>query len=262
MISIVACCHSVKLCAHSAPGFPIATKWCCDQDVGVVPSSAFTQRTCDRCGSLWKRGDVVATSPVPLRWLCDSPRMGCAWRTTPYIYVAWTSNNRVIIACELYCCLLPQCEALRTCHSGFPIATILQTALFFFCQISSYVLKTNLWYRDLDKTSRPKLQISKFVHFPEIFPKIIITTLKLNFLNLFWLFLTYWYNREKRIELQKFYKTISLQHWQFQDKRLVTKTCNLSEQVRPETFKAETETRKNGLETKSQDFITANNPTK
>jgi len=37
--------------------------------------------------------------------------------------VARTSNNRVIMACELYCCLLPQCEALRTCRSGFPIAT-------------------------------------------------------------------------------------------------------------------------------------------
>jgi len=32
--------------------FPIATKWCCDQDVEVVPNSAFTHRTCDRCGSL------------------------------------------------------------------------------------------------------------------------------------------------------------------------------------------------------------------
>jgi len=29
-----------------------STKWCCDQDVEVVPSSAFTQRTCDRRGSL------------------------------------------------------------------------------------------------------------------------------------------------------------------------------------------------------------------
>jgi len=27
------------------------------------------------------------------------------------------------MACELYCCLLPQCEALRTCRSGFLIAT-------------------------------------------------------------------------------------------------------------------------------------------
>ena len=26
------------------------------------------------------------------------------------------------MACDLCCCLLPQCEALRTCRSGFPIA--------------------------------------------------------------------------------------------------------------------------------------------
>ena len=42
-------CEALRKC-HS--GFPIATKWCCDQDVEVVPSSAFTQRTCDRCGLL------------------------------------------------------------------------------------------------------------------------------------------------------------------------------------------------------------------
>jgi len=29
----------------------------------------------------------------------------------------------VIMACELYCCLLPQCEALRICRSGFPITS-------------------------------------------------------------------------------------------------------------------------------------------
>ena len=40
-----------------------------------------------------------------------------------HIYVARTSNNRVISLGELYCCFLPQCEALRTCRSGFPIAT-------------------------------------------------------------------------------------------------------------------------------------------
>jgi len=67
--------------------------------------------------------DILATSPVVLCWLFDSPRTGCAWRTTPYIYVARTSNNRVMMACELYYCLLPRCEALRTCRSGFPIAT-------------------------------------------------------------------------------------------------------------------------------------------
>ena len=45
---------------------------------------------------------TVATSPVVLRWLCDSPRTGCARRTTPYIYVARTSNNRMIVACNLW----------------------------------------------------------------------------------------------------------------------------------------------------------------
>ena len=34
-------------------------------------------------------------------------------------------TRRVIMACELYCCLLPQCEAVRICRLGFPIATVL-----------------------------------------------------------------------------------------------------------------------------------------
>jgi len=42
-------CEALCTCRS---GFPIATKWCCDQDVKVVRSSASTQRTCDRCGSL------------------------------------------------------------------------------------------------------------------------------------------------------------------------------------------------------------------
>jgi len=41
------------------------------------------KRTCDRCSSLWKGGDVVWISRLPLRWMCDSPRTGCARRTTP-----------------------------------------------------------------------------------------------------------------------------------------------------------------------------------
>jgi len=50
-------------------------------------------------------------------------------------------------------------------------------ALFLFYQIISYVVKINLSYRHLVETSRPKPEISKFVHFAEIFQKIIITTL-------------------------------------------------------------------------------------
>jgi len=62
---------------------------------------------------------MVATSPLALRWMRGSPRTECARRTTPYVCGA----NRVISSGDLCCCLLPQCEALRTCRSGFPIAT-------------------------------------------------------------------------------------------------------------------------------------------
>jgi len=31
----------------------------------------------------------------------------------------------VITTCDLHCCLLQQCKALRACHSGPPIATLL-----------------------------------------------------------------------------------------------------------------------------------------
>jgi len=105
--------------------FPItAICWCCGQDVNAMPSAAFTKRTSDCCGSLYKGGNVVATSPLALCWMCDSPRMGSAQiRTTPiYLYVAWTSKwsrgwSLFIVACY------HKCEALRICRSGFVIAT-------------------------------------------------------------------------------------------------------------------------------------------
>ena len=103
---------------------------------------------------------TVATSPLVLRWMGDSPRTDCAWRTTPtykwheqaIIKLSWcvssvdtnmwmTERNnqhtqRVIVACDHYCCLLPQCKALRTCRLGFPIATAhCQTHAELFCNI-------------------------------------------------------------------------------------------------------------------------------
>jgi len=63
---------------------------------------------------------IFATAPLALRWMCDSPRTGYARRITP-IYLARTSHNRVISSRDFYlcCCLLPQCEALRTCRSAW-----------------------------------------------------------------------------------------------------------------------------------------------
>jgi len=53
-----------------------------------------------------------------------------SWRGSSADINLWTIERndqrprRVIMACELCCCLLPQCEALRICRSGFPIATL------------------------------------------------------------------------------------------------------------------------------------------
>jgi len=52
--------------AHCCSAIPITTKWYFDQDVKVVPGTTFTKITCNRCGSLQKRGDVVATSLLAL----------------------------------------------------------------------------------------------------------------------------------------------------------------------------------------------------
>ena len=62
----------------------------------------------------------------PLGWRCAECAVHHKWNVREeqhHIYVVRTSNNKVIVACDFYCWLLPQCEALITCHSGFPIAT-------------------------------------------------------------------------------------------------------------------------------------------
>jgi len=48
---------------------------------------------------------------------------GMCAKNGAHIYVTRISNNRVITAHDLCYCSLPQCEPLRTCRSGFPIAT-------------------------------------------------------------------------------------------------------------------------------------------
>jgi len=45
---------------------------------------------CTRDAYSWS-DSCVATSPVMLRWLCDSPRTGCAQRTK--IYVCGTNKQ-------------------------------------------------------------------------------------------------------------------------------------------------------------------------
>jgi len=48
---------------------------------------------------------------------------GMCGKNNTIICVARASNSKRDCKHDLYCCLLPRCEALCTCRSGFPIAT-------------------------------------------------------------------------------------------------------------------------------------------
>ena len=123
VISIVACCHGAKLCAHAPRDFrsqqngAVTRMW---RSCGVQPSHKERTIGVVRC----KTEGILLQ---PLRWCCVDYMIHHERDMRyeqKYIYLAWTSNNRVISSGDLYCCLLPRCEILRTCRSGFPIATV------------------------------------------------------------------------------------------------------------------------------------------
>ena len=123
MISVVACCHGAKFCAHAARDFrsqqigAVTRMW---RSCGVQPSHKERAIGVVRCK---KEGMLLQ----PLRWRCVNCMVHHerdVREEQKYMYAARTSNNRVISSGDLYCCLLPRCEALRTSRSGFPITTV------------------------------------------------------------------------------------------------------------------------------------------
>ena len=74
----------------------------------------------------------------------------CA-KSNTQIYVTWTSNNRVISSGDLYYCLLPQCEALRTCVRAFWSQHKKYTSLSVACLIHENGQRgTCTWFRSCD----------------------------------------------------------------------------------------------------------------
>jgi len=140
-------CEALHTCRL---GFPITTKWCFDQDVKVVPDATFTKRMCDRCGSLQKGVDVVATSQLILLWKCDSPQMRCAQMAThKYMWreqaiIEWSRQVISIIACghSVKLCAL----AVR----GFWSQHKKYTALSFACLILYMKMSRDELYLDLN----------------------------------------------------------------------------------------------------------------
>jgi len=75
--------------------------------------TTFTKTTCDRCSSLQKEGDIIATFQLALRLKCDSPRTGCArWATYRYMWheqaiTEWSRWVIYIVAC---------CNSVKLCR--------------------------------------------------------------------------------------------------------------------------------------------------
>jgi len=151
----------------------------------------------------------------------------------------------------------------------------LQMTLFLFCQIISYVVKTVtletktlLEAKDWDFmknsetwpvtwTTRPRLDISKSVHFAKIFQKMIITTAKLNFFlisNIFRSVLVVSYlqiqQRENSLNYKSFTKPYPCNIESLKAISLWPRPVAFETKKRPETFK--NETCKNGVETETR----------
>ena len=138
MISIVACCHSAKLCAHAARDFrlqqnsAVTRMW---RSCRVQPSHkerAIGVVRCKRRGCCCNLSGGVAL----IVWFSTN---GMCVKNNTIIYVVGESNIKKDCERDLYCCLLPRCEALCICRWGFPIATALGLRLGLSFTFSSFL---------------------------------------------------------------------------------------------------------------------------
>ena len=101
------------------------------------------------------------------------------------IYVARASNSKRDCEHDLYCCLLPRCEALRTCRSGFPIATVNCLFAEFVSQLIRMFSSNNYQKQIHSSTTLScSLYISSLVQWLAIWAKVKITLQ-------YWVSLTY-----------------------------------------------------------------------
>jgi len=119
VISVVACCHCVKLCGAQVnqasnrnkvvlwPGFKGRARR--NPHKKYLRSVWFVAKRRECCCNL------SAGIALIVRFITNGM---CAKSNTQIgLYVARTSNNRVIASGDIYCFLLPQCDGLRACRS-------------------------------------------------------------------------------------------------------------------------------------------------
>ena len=121
-------CKALRICRS---GFPIATLLKLNKTM-LWP----------RCGG--RAEFSLHTKNVRSVWFVVKRRRCCCNLPGGVALIVWFTTNdmcatnkniyawceqaiiREIATYDLYSCLLPQCEAMRTCRSGFPIATLLK----------------------------------------------------------------------------------------------------------------------------------------
>ena len=122
---LVASCHSVKHCTLAAWAFQSQQsgaltrilRWCQVQH---------SQKECAIGAVHCKKDETLSSLLEPLSWCCIESAIHHKWDVHKEQHTKIcdvTSNNRVISSGDLYYCLLPKCEALRTCRPSFLITT-------------------------------------------------------------------------------------------------------------------------------------------
>jgi len=85
----------------------------------------FSVRSCDKDHALIQVYCCNLSVDVALNVRFTTKGMRAKNNTHIHVYVARTSNSRVISSRDLYYCLLPQCETLCTFRSGFSMVPCL-----------------------------------------------------------------------------------------------------------------------------------------
>ena len=141
-VSTVACCHGAKLCAHAARDFrsqqndAVTRMW---RSCRFQPSHKERAIGVVRCK---KEGMLFATSPVVLRWLCDSQRTGCAWRIKPlYMKREQAIVREIASMISIVAC----CHGAKLCAHAARDFRSQQNHVFFSKCFSKHSVTTRWW---------------------------------------------------------------------------------------------------------------------
>ena len=91
--------------------------------MGVVPSSGPNTKNVRSVWFVVKRRGCCCNLSGGVALIVWFAKNAMCVKNSNIIYAARASNRKRDCEHDLYCCLLPRCEALHTCRSGFPIAT-------------------------------------------------------------------------------------------------------------------------------------------